>query len=165
MIDNDDAAADGVRRWEMVAALAREEQPAMVRLAALMLGDRARAEEVVQEAFVRLYPVIERTERPGAYLRTTVVNLCHGEGRRRATALRHPAPEPTSTLPPGLPPDLSEVWLALDTLPERQRSALVLRFYLDLPDDQIADLLEARPGTVRSLISRGLTTLEKVLTS
>lgn len=154
---------DEAARWDRLAELYRVEQPGMVRLATLLLGDAARAEEVVQDAFVRLHPHVDRTERPGAYLRTTVVNLCRNQGRRQAVAARHPLEPPPAAPPPELPADLSPVWLALHTLPDRQREALVLRFYLDLPDDQIAEALGARPGTVRSLVSRGLAALQEVL--
>lgn len=135
----------------------------MVRLASLLTGDRAVGEEIAQEAFVRVHDRIEAPDRPGAYLRTTVVNLCRGHGRRRAVADRTPMPVGGVAGGPDLPRELSEVWIALDKLPDRQREALVLRFYLDLPDDRIAEHLGARPGTVRSLIARGLAALEKDL--
>jgi RNA polymerase sigma factor (sigma-70 family) len=149
--------------WEQLSELYRKEQPAMVRLATLLVRDQAVAEELVQEAFVRLHPKLAAVEQPGAYLRTTVVNLCRGHGRRSATAAAHRPDRPIAVLPPVMPDDLSPVWLAMAELPERQRHALVLRFYLDLPDDQIATLLDARPGTVRSLISRGLAALKEVV--
>ena len=149
--------------WAQLAALYRVEQPPMVRLATLLVRDQAVAEELVQEAFVRLHPKLASVDNPGAYLRTTVVNLCRGHGRRASVAAAHPPPPPTAARPPVLPDDLSPVWLAMAQLPERQRHALVLRFYLDLPDDQIAELLDARPGTVRSLISRGLAALKEVV--
>lgn len=153
----------GERSWERLADLYRAEQPGMVRLATLLLRDQAVAEELVQEAFVRLQPKLATVDQPGAYLRTIVVNLCRGHGRRAATAAAHPPPPASAAAPPVLPDDLSPVWLAMGDLPERQRHALVLRFYLDLPDDEIARLLDARPGTVRSLISRGLAALKEVV--
>ena len=58
---------------------------------------------------------------------------------------------------------LHAVWAAMQQLPERQRTAITLRFYLDLPDDQIADLIGARPGTVRSLVHRALATLKEAV--
>ena len=155
------ARADPMARLE---ALYRAEHQHAVHLALLLTGNHAVAQELAQEAFVRLHPHLERTERPGAYLRTTVVNLCRGDGRRKATADRHLQAVTIPTAPPpDLPASLSPVWLALNDLPDRQRQALVLRFYLDLPDDEIAELLGARPGTVRSLVSRGLAALQEVL--
>ncbi len=55
------------------------------------------------------------------------------------------------------------MWAALQNLPERQRTAVTLRYYLDLPDDEIAEILGARPGTVRSLVHRALATLKEVV--
>lgn len=146
-----------------LADLYRAEQPGLVRLATLLVRDQAVGEELVQEAFLRIAPKLDQVDAPGAYLRTTVVNLCRGHGRRQAVAARHPQQPAADAAPPPLPPDLAPVWLALDDLPERQRHALVLRFYLDLADDDIARLLDARPGTVRSLISRGLAALKEVV--
>lgn len=155
----------GADPWTELAALYRAEQPGLVRLATLLVRDQAVAEDLVQEAFVRLQPKLGTVEKPGAYLRTIVVNLCRGHGRRLATAAAH-RPEPAGvSAAPGLPADRSPVWMAMDGLPERQRHALVLRFYLDLPDAEIGALLDARPGTVRSLISRGLAALKEVVES
>jgi len=152
-----------VDSWEQIASLYRAEQPGLLRLARLLVRDAAVAEELVQEAFLRLHPHLDGTDRPGAYLRTTVVNLCRAHHRRTRTAERH-APRPTSDAQsPDLPADLSATWIALGGLPDRQRLALVLRFYLDLPDHEIAELLDVRPGTVRSLVSRGLAQLKEVL--
>jgi RNA polymerase sigma-70 factor (sigma-E family) len=150
-------------RWAALEQLYRAEQPAMLRLASLMVGDRSTAEELVQDAFVRIHDRVLEVERPGAYLRTTVVNLCLGHRRKRQVRDRHRPEGPAVMAAPDLPGDLSPVWAALQQLPERQRDAIVLRFYLDLPDREIADLLGARVGTVASLIHRGLKGLEEVL--
>ena len=83
--------------------------------------------------------------------------------RRREGADRHRPTDRTTADEPGIPHDRDPVWLALATLPERNRTVLVLRFYLDLPDDEIAALISARPGTVRSLVSRGLARLHEEL--
>ena len=148
---------------DQLELLYRAEQPGLVHLALLLVRDRAVAEELVQEAFVRVHGRLDGVERPGAYLRTTLVNLCRGHGRRVAVAGRAAEPEPPVAPPPALPADVSAVWLALGTLPERQRQALVLRYYLDLDDTAIGELLGARPGTVRSLISRGIAQLKEVV--
>ncbi|MCU1357580.1 MAG: polymerase, sigma-24 subunit, subfamily [Acidimicrobiales bacterium] len=150
-------------RWDRLAKLYRTEQAGLVRLATLLTDDHAVAEELVQEAFVRLHAHLDRADRPGAYLRTTVVNLSRGHHRRRAVADRHPPEQPRSTPEPTLPHDHDPVWLALQELPDRRRIALILRFYLDLPDDEIGRILGARPGTIRSLVSRGLSSLKKEL--
>ena len=123
----------------------------------------ARAHSGEARAFVRLAPKLGDAENPGGYLRTVLVNLCRDEQRRRTLAQRH-APTPAAHgAPPDLPATTSAVWLALQDLPERQREALSLRFYADLPTDEIARLLDARPATVRSLIHRGLATLKEVV--
>lgn len=144
--------------------LYRAEQPGLVRLATLLVRDQAVAEELVQEAFLRAHGRLAGVDRPGAYLRTTLVNLCRSHGRHVQVVARTALPTPSATAPPpAIPTELHPLWLALDALPERQRHAIVLRFYLDLDDDEIGRLLEARPGTVRSLISRGLAALKEVV--
>lgn len=139
-----------------------------VRLAYLLLQDRSVAEDVVQDAFVRVAGRLVHLRDPGAfdaYLRRTVVNLSHSYVRRKmlersflrremATAERDTARWPTSSLE-----DRELLWRALGRLPERQRVAIVLRFYEDLPEAQIAEILRCRPGTVKSRVSRGLEAL------
>lgn len=152
-------------RWVQLEALYRVEHAPMVRLAHLLVGDRTVAEELVQDAFLRLHDHLDRVDEPGAYLRTTVVNLCRGDGRRRATAQRHAhtVADRRTVDPPPLPAELGEVWQALQTLPARRRDALVLRYYADLSTVEVARLLGARPSTARSLIRRGLASLQEVL--
>lgn len=144
-------------------ALYRERYEPSVRLAHLLVGDRGRAEELTQDAFVRLVPHLSATDNPGGYLRVVLVNLCRDHSRRQAMARRHPQhPEPDAP-PPGLPAASSAVWQALQQLPDRQRIALSMRFYADLPTEEIAQILEVRPATVRSLIHRGLAALKEVV--
>ena len=131
---------------------------AMVRLGYLMLGSRADAEEVVQDAVLRAGQATSTN--PEAYLRRSVVNGCIGVIRRRAVAQKH-RPDPP---PPDQPSYLVEVRDCLLQLPERQRAAIALRHLEGLADDQIAQLLDCRPATVRSLVSRGLATLRKEVT-
>jgi DNA-directed RNA polymerase specialized sigma24 family protein len=142
-------------------ALYRQEHEASVRLAHLLIGDRGRAEELAQDAFVRIAPRLGGVDNPAGYLRTTLVNLCRDAGRRKKRADALPVPEARVSPPPALPPTTTAVWAALQRLPERQRTAVALRFYLDLPDDEIADLLGVRPPTVRSLVHRALATLKE----
>ncbi len=145
-------------------ALYRAEHPGAVRLALLLTGDAAVAEELAQDAFVRVAPRLATADNPGAYLRTTLVNLCRDHGRRRATVRRHPDEPPGTAPPPGLPADLGEVWLAICALPDHHRQVLVLRYWIDLPTADIAGLLGVPHATVRSRIRRGLASLEEVLT-
>lgn len=144
--------------------LYREEYAGSVRLARLLTGDPARAEELAQDAFVRIAPHLATAANPGGYLRTVLVNLCRDHGRRQATSSRHPDPLPMTAPPPGLPRDVGEVWVAVQALPGRRRDAVVLRYWADLSTDEVARLLGVRPGTARSLIHRGLAALQEVLT-
>lgn len=158
------AEADVDRQRAAARELYRREAAPLVRLATVLVGNRSIAEELVNQAFVKVYPRLGGLERPGGYLRTTVVNLATSYWRREAVAARHAVPDERVEPEPALPADVSEMWSALQRLSDRQREALVLRYYLDLPDDQIAEHLGVRPATVRSLVSRGLTALEKELT-
>jgi RNA polymerase sigma-70 factor (sigma-E family) len=135
--------------------------PAAVRLAYLLTGDRALAEDLVQEAFVKLVGRFADLRDPGAfeaYLRRTVVNLARMHSRRlrreRAYLDRELQLPPVASTQPDVAThqDMREALLAL---PERQRAAVVLRFYEDLSELQIADVLKCRPGTVKSLLARG----------
>lgn len=155
------APDDGV--LQRLEVLYREQYDSSVRLARMLIGDRARAEELTQDAFVRLLPKLGSTENPGGYLRTVLVNLCRDHVRREAVARKHAPAPPSDAPPPGLPATSSAVWQALRALPDRQREALSLRFYADVSTDEIARLLDVRPATVRSLVRRGLTTLKEVV--
>ena len=132
-------------------ALYRERYAPMVRLAYLLTGNQAVAEELVQDSFVAVHGAWERATTPSAYLRTTVVNRCRSWGRRRSLERRRPPapPEPSELV-------ADELWDVLLTLPPRQRAAIVLRFYEDLPDEEIAGLLGCKVGTVRTAVFRGL---------
>jgi RNA polymerase sigma-70 factor (sigma-E family) len=136
-----------------------------VRLAYLLTGDRPLAEDIVQEAFIRLAGRLVHLRDPGsfdAYLRRTVVNLANSHFRRRRVERTYlKRQERTVGLPSraGNVEDRDELWTALGRLSERQRAAIVLRFYEDLPEQRVAEILNCRPGTVKSLVSRGLDAL------
>jgi RNA polymerase sigma-70 factor (sigma-E family) len=141
---------------------------AAVRLAYLLTRDHALAEDLVQEAFVRLAGRLVHLRDPGAfdaYLRRTVVNLSHSHFRRKRVEraylerTRGATGTTTAERSEGSLEDSEAMWRALGRLSERQRAALVLRFYEDLPERQVAEILNCRPGTVKSLVSRGLETL------
>ena len=141
---------------EAFVALYRERYDPMVRLAYLMTGRQAIAEELVQDAFVSVHRSWERATNPSAYLRTSVVNACRSWGRRQALErLRKPSPPEATTIV------ADEMWDVLQTLPPRQRAAIVLRFYEDLPDEEIAVLLGCKVATVRTAVFRGLEKLRK----
>ncbi len=137
------------------------EQVPMVRLATLMVGSRAIAEEVVQDAFASVSERWNGLERPGAYLRTVVVNGCAQTLRRRSVEDRH-RPD-TLEIHGEIPERLIELRGALDRLTDRQRIVVVLRYFVDIPDEEIAQMLDVRPPTVRSLAHRALAVLRKEL--
>ena len=138
------------------------ERVPMVRLATLLVGSVAIAEEVVQEGFVALSERWHMVDQPGGYLRTTVVNGCAAVLRRRSLEARHQA-IPSGDPDPEMPAHLIEVREALDCLSERQRVVIVLRYFVDLPDIEIACILDCRPTTVRSLARRAFRVLRKEL--
>jgi RNA polymerase sigma-70 factor (sigma-E family) len=137
-------------------ALYRDRYDRMVRVAYLVCGDRAAAEEITQDAFVATHQAWPRVREPAAYLRTVVVNRCRSWGRHHRLELTRRLPDPD---PAELVAD--EMWDTLRTLPDRQRAAVVLRFYEDLPDAEIAEVLGCRPATVRTAIHRALGALRK----
>ena len=137
------------------------ERVPMVRLATLMVGSRAIAEEVVQDAFASVSERWNGLERPGAYLRTTVVNGCSQTLRRRSVEDRH-RPD-TLEITGEIPERLIELRGALDRLTDRQRIVMVLRYFVDMPDEEIAQMLDVRPSTVRSLAHRAMAVLRKEL--
>lgn len=132
----------------------------MLRLACLLVGSRPIAEEIVQDAFIVVGERWEALEKPGGYLRATVVNGCRMARRRRATERRYAPSDVTTT---DAPTELVELRSALDRLSERGRAAIVLRYFVDLPDPEIAELLGCRVATVRSIVRRSLLTLRKEL--
>jgi RNA polymerase sigma-70 factor (sigma-E family) len=141
-----------------------------VRLAYLMTGDLALAEDLVQDAFVRLAGRLAHLRDPGAfeaYLRRTVVNLTRSQFRRKRVERAYLARAGNAIethdggSAAGSFEDRDALWRSLQRLSSRQRVAIVLRFYEDLPEREIADILRCRPGTVKSLVSRGLETMRK----
>jgi RNA polymerase sigma factor (sigma-70 family) len=142
-----------------VSDLYLQQYEPMVRLAYLLSGSRAVAEELVQDSFVQLHRRWTTVAHPRAYLRASVVNGCRGHHRRALRERSHFPELVTDAVTPETPVILDAVAM----LPYRQRAALVLRFYEDRTDEDIADVLGCRPATVRSLLHRGLLALRKVV--
>lgn len=140
-------------------ALYRDEHARLVRTARMMVGSLAVAEELTHDAFVRVHGAWDRVDNPPAFMRTVLVNLCRTWLQRSERERERP---PVSE-GLALPPELDETWRAVHALPERYRTVLALRFYADLPEVEIAELMGCRPGTVRSLLHRGLEKLRKEL--
>ncbi|MGW4062787.1 SigE family RNA polymerase sigma factor [Amycolatopsis sp. NPDC004747] len=144
---------------------AREELPELVRFAAVLTGDRDLAQDVVQDALVRAHQHWRRVtaaERPELYLRKMVVNGYLSWRRRWYQRSVQPTEDVTRFTETAVPDhaeriaDAGQLAELLATLSRSQRAAIVLRFYEDLDDREIAELLECAVGTVRSHISRGL---------
>jgi RNA polymerase sigma-70 factor (sigma-E family) len=147
---------------EFPAFLDERQQP-LLRLAIALCGSRAPAEDVLQNVLVRAYqqwPRIGVMESPYGYVRTMLVN--EHLAWRRHSARQMPAAE----VDPGSHPDHSQriadrddLLRRVDALPGRQRAAVVLRYFADLDDAEIAATLGCAPVTVRSYVSRGLAAL------
>jgi RNA polymerase sigma factor (sigma-70 family) len=169
-----------------VAALYAEHALGLVRLAVVITGDRAAAEDIVQDAFLGLYRRWERLPdmtAPLAYLRVSVVNGCRTALRRRSRLRLWPgavADDGFDEVTPGgwgpagrlaesaearalLSEQERTVAAALRKLPQRQREALVLRYYLDLSVEQTAQAMGVSPGTVKSATHRALAAVGRTL--
>jgi RNA polymerase sigma factor (sigma-70 family) len=136
----------------------RAERDGLVRLAYLMTGSQAVAEDLVQDCFVRVMAKIGPDANPGPYLRRSVVNACYSFHRR---AWREVTLGDRDIEGRGQANADVEMWDALKGLPPRRRTVLVMRFYLDMSDADVAATLGCRVGTVKSTTSRALAELRK----
>jgi RNA polymerase sigma-70 factor (sigma-E family) len=130
----------------------------MVRLAYLLVGTSSDAEELTQEALSRVQPNFERLDAPVAYARTVLFNLAK---RHRSRAARRRLAEAAVARPDVVDDTSCEMWDAIAALPHRQRAVVVLRYYEDLSEAQIAAAMGCRPGTVKSLAARSLARLRR----
>jgi len=159
-----------------IAALFRDHHAELVRLALLMLGDLATAEDVVQDVYASLHRRsraqgrAQTVEAPLPYVRAAVLNGCRSVLRRRGIARRaHRASQSeTPTLASAeseviLSEDRKQVLGALARLPRRRREVLVLRYYLGLSEAEIAAVLGISAGTVKSTAARALAALARDL--
>jgi RNA polymerase sigma-70 factor (sigma-E family) len=149
----------GAERATSFEDLFRRQYEAMVRVAFLLVGSRAEAEEVVQDAFARIEMRWARLDNPEGYLRRCVVNRSNDVLRRRRLEERFRLMhrEVTSEL------QADELGDALATLPPKRRAAVVLRYYEGLREQEIAEVLGVRPGTVKSMLHRALAQLREVI--
>jgi RNA polymerase sigma-70 factor (sigma-E family) len=153
-----------------VTALYSAHYRSLVRLAALLVHDVATAEEVVQDSFVAMhrgYRRLRDSEKALSYLRQSVVNRSRSVLRHRVVVDRN-APKPAPDMPSAehgaiVLLERSAVVAALRTLPPRQREALVLRFYGDLSEAQIASVMGISKGAVKSHTARAMSALRSVL--
>ena len=155
-----------------VTALYQAHALGMIRLAHIMLGDRASAEDVVQEAFCGLYRRWSHLADYGSavhYVRSAVLNRCRSVLRRRTTSLAPRGlggqPEPVISAESAVltREERDEIMRAVRRLPQRQREALVLRFYLDLSAEETATTMGISPSSVRSATHRALASLGRML--
>jgi RNA polymerase sigma-70 factor (sigma-E family) len=152
----------------LFAQFVREQTTQLLRSAYLLTGSASAAEDLVQDTLLRLYPKWDRVmaaDVPLAYVRRSLVNGFLNQQRRPASRelVLDELPERADVRDVGTDVTTRDlVWRLLATLPDRQRAALVLRFFHDLNDDEIAMYLNCRLGTVRSLISRGLASLRQI---
>lgn len=131
----------------------------MVRLAQALVDTPECAEEIVQDAFVKVYERRNRLDRPAGYLHIAVVNGARSELRKREVRRRYGRQAPAAAAPG----ERDYLIDALGGLSPRQRTALVLRFYAQMSERETAEAMRVRPGTVKSLVSRGLAELRKVI--
>lgn len=157
-------------RQAAVRALYEERHAELVRFATFIMGDAHTAEDVTQEAFVRVYDAWDRLDDPEhavAYLRATIVNLGRGRHRRRLVAERHQPPHLVAV--PSAEDDAmgrvgrGAVLAAVSSLPSRQRACVVMRHWLRMTEGEIAATLHLSVGSVRTHNKRGLEALQRKL--
>jgi RNA polymerase sigma-70 factor (sigma-E family) len=159
---------------DAVTALYEAHSLGLIRLGVVMLGDRPAAEDVVQEAFCGLYRrwhSLSDSTNALAYVRSSVINGCRSALRRRVRQLSlagfggadQPGESGSAESEALLGEEHRQVLLAIRRLPARQREALVLRYYLDLDEGEIASSMQVSRGTVKSTTSRALAALGRIL--
>ena len=153
-------------RDEAFTAFVETASPSLLRTAWLLCGDHHTAHELVQAALVRTYVAWPRvrSESALAYARRVLVNERTDRWRRQRGEVAVADP-PEVGAPPGTPgaEDRDVVVRLLSRLPEQQRRVIVLRYYVDLSEQAVADLLDVSVGTVKSTASRGLAALRAEL--
>jgi RNA polymerase sigma factor (sigma-70 family) len=166
--DPDSADPDSADPELAVAALYEAHALSLIRLAHIMLGSQAAAEDVVQDAFCGLFrrwSALTDPEKALGYLRSSVLNGCRSVQRAAGKPWLLPAPTPGDSAEAAVLASErnQEIIAALRALPSRQREVLVLRYYLGIEDDQIARDLRMNPSTIRSARRRGIAALKRAL--
>lgn len=152
----------GVADEAALAEVCRREYPRLVGLIALKVGDRHVAEELAQDTLAQLCRRWAKIDRPEAWLTRVALNTANSWWRRRVAerkAYRRHGTAPDELRPPD-PADAVAVRRAVSSLPRRQQTALILRFYEDLSVAQTAAVMGCAEGTVKSLTHRALNALE-----
>ncbi len=143
---------------EDVEAVYRRMYPGLVRMAYLLVDTQEAAEEAVQDAFTKAYSKWSRVQTPEAYMRTCVINACRRVHRRRRVMGR--APQPSIEHGEMYADHIADV---VRTLRSPMKEAVVLRYYLQLSDQEIAEALGIAVGTVKSTLHRARALLKKEL--
>lgn len=149
----------GLAQSEIVSDLYRKHSLGLTRLAYLVLGDREAAEDIVQEVYSQLFQRYGNLEDPGKalpYLRSAVLNRSRSWLRRLRVARRHTTRSEARVSASESVDERESMLTALATLPRRQREVLILRYYADLDDSEIAATLRIAASTVRSTAARAL---------
>jgi RNA polymerase sigma-70 factor (sigma-E family) len=166
------ASAGSIDPDALVADLFAAEARSLVRLARIFCDDHAAAEDIVQEAFIRLHRAARTIRDPArapAFLRSIVINLARDHNRRGLMSLRHTS----SMVQPDIAPDVEDeaveteddraVLAAIRVLPDRQRACIVLRYYLELSESETAASLGISKNSVKTHCRRALAALETTL--
>jgi RNA polymerase sigma-70 factor (sigma-E family) len=161
---SEDIPASGFAAPARLAELYERHVGRAIGLARLLSGDPSAAEDIAHEAFIRSAGRLRGLRDAAAfeaYLQRTVVNLCRARWRRMAVeqrylrrAMEQPVDHGSSEIE-----DRDVLWTALQELPERQRAAVVLRYYEDLPEERVGDVLRCSPRAVNALVSRSMAAL------
>jgi RNA polymerase sigma-70 factor (sigma-E family) len=155
-------------RDERIQALFEQNYRGLSRLAYLIVGDSVQAEEIVMDAFLRTFASWRRIrdlDRADAYLRRAVVNLSRTRVRRKRTEERSAPTGGVATTGWNVESHEAarQIWDAVRSLPHRQRAAVILRYYQDLPEAEIAAALKCSVGTVKSQLSKARASLSRAL--
>jgi len=153
----------GPARW---ADLFEEHAPDALRLSYLLTGEREVAQDIAQDAFVRLFRRFQDLRAPeafGPYLRRTIINLSRDHWRRVRLQRRFLRPEASRPIETDQPLSSlearDEIWRALQRLPHSQRIAVILLYYEDLNEGEIAEAMGCSIGAVKSRLSRAISAL------
>ena len=138
----------------------RLERDGLIRLAYLITGSQPAAEDLVQDCFIRVMARLDASDEPGAYLRRSVINACYSWHRRNRREVQRAEDDLRS---PYEDRHEVEMWDALGELAPRRRTVLVLRYYMDMSEAEVASALGCRVGTVKSTTHRALKDLRRML--
>jgi RNA polymerase sigma-70 factor (sigma-E family) len=161
-------SAGGVVSWEdsQFPEFFASQYAPLRRLGFLLTGDWSEGEELAQEALVRVWwrwALVRRQEHPEAYARKVLINRHRSLLRRLRLDARHAGQARIETADVGQREELLVVWAAIRRLPARQRAVVVLRYHEDLPELEVARLLQIPVGTVKSTANRALARLRRDL--